>query len=100
MSQLNVLIRGYLLARCGYDRYSRKLLIREADRLTAKIRDRFGRFDESDHGRCASLIRVFMDSEPMKSKPAAPKPDPLKAKIAEIQERQEIADRLKRVIWF
>jgi len=41
-----------------------------------------------------------MDSEPMKSKPAAPKPDPLKAKIAEIKERQEIADRLKRVIWF
>ena len=36
MSQLNVLIRGYLLARCGYDRYSRELLIREADRLRRK----------------------------------------------------------------
>jgi hypothetical protein len=100
MSHLNVLVRGYLLARRGYDRHSRELLIREADRLTAKIRDRFGRFDESDHGRCASLIRIFMNSEPMKSKPTAHKRDPLKGKIAEIKERQEIADRLKRVIWF
>jgi hypothetical protein len=101
MSHLNVLVRGHLLARRGYDRHSRELLIREADRLTAKIRDRFGRFDESDHGRCASLIRIFMNSEPMKSKPAAaPKPDPMEAKIAEIKERQQIADKLKRVVWF
>jgi hypothetical protein len=97
---LVILIAGYLLCHRGYDRHPRSFLHAESNRLAAKIRERFGRFDESDQGRCASIIRTFMESEASKPKPATPKPDPVKQRFAEYKARQEISERLRRVVWF
>ena len=68
LTDLTSMVRGYLLVNRGYDRLSRNFLVRDADDIVKKIRDAFGRFDESDEGRCATFIRVFMENSADKSK--------------------------------
>jgi hypothetical protein len=34
---------------------------RDADEIAKNVRDTFGRFDESDQGRCATVIRYVME---------------------------------------
>jgi hypothetical protein len=62
MSILNPMIRGYLIEVVGYREPSqRPFIVSEAERIAAKIRATFGRFDESDKERCVSVIRAVMN---------------------------------------
>ena len=61
-SALVPLIRGYLEYHGRMDQeYHRPFVIWEADRIAATIRDRFGRFDESDWDSCARFIRFHIE---------------------------------------
>jgi hypothetical protein len=101
MSILVTMVRGYLLANCGYDSYSREFLIRDADRIVKKVRDTFGRFDERDQGRCATIIRAVMEKSVAPT--VQPKRDPEaereardKKMVADYLARKERDERLKR----
>lgn len=61
MSILIPMVRGFLLVNRGYDHLPRNFLIRDAGKIANKIRDAFGRFDETDEECCASRIRVLME---------------------------------------
>jgi hypothetical protein len=64
------MIRSYLEVCGGY--HHREYVVKEADRIAAKIRETFGPVDESSQELCATLIRVVMKhrSKPnMQSKP-------------------------------
>lgn len=103
------MVDGYLFVCRGIDRpwqnnYRRK----EAERITAKIRETFGGFDESDEQCCATVIRALMaysGTTPPTKPTAARNPDPdrltwEKRVIAEAQARQERDQRLQQIQWF
>jgi hypothetical protein len=59
------MIRGYLFVCRGLDQsWHEQYRVSESNRIAARVRDRFGRFDETDQERCASVIRAVMKSEP------------------------------------
>ncbi len=101
------MIDGYLVVNRCYDQpWHKNYRASESNRIAAKIRDTFGQFDESDQGRCASVIRAVMKSEP-EPRPKQPKRNAQperdrweKRVLAEAKTRQEREERLKNIEWF
>jgi hypothetical protein len=76
-------IRGFLYWRRGFDHpFHHSARIQEAERIAAKIRDTFGRFDESDKHRCRTLISVTMKTAERDLK-AGPVPDHIREREAQ-----------------
>ena len=98
--------RGYLIEIAGYRAPSqRPFVVKEADRLAVKIRDRFGKFDESDKELCASTIRAIMKAEANEAQRKAELDNKRRLEanreayvnrvMAEAREREETNERLR-----